>query len=117
VAFTLEHVEQHMGNDPSKPLEPWFLYTILQAPPDRTDDLEFFNGQFRVPRWQCTDLLIQLLEKMGYSLWTPQDDGQEDDESAGDGDEVQIQGEMSLKAYSLFDGTSYILCCQNVDID
>jgi hypothetical protein len=54
---------------------------------------------------------------MGYSLWTPQDDGQEDDESAGDGDEVQIQGEMSLKAYSLFDGTSYILCCQNVDID
>lgn len=91
VEFSLELVEHY--EKPELPVEIWYLYTAVHAPASVVESLDHFGQTFRFPRAQCTDLLIQLLEKMGYSLWSPQDqDDGDDDEEEGNSVEILEHG-------------------------
>lgn len=89
VTFRLEHVLQAPESDPDGMKETWYLFTPLHILPYTKDDLSYFATQFRFPKYQAMDLILQLLEHLGHNVSQTGQEG-DDEEEEEEEDEIEI---------------------------
>lgn len=80
--FSLADVVAPEGGEDTK--DQWYLYTPLDRSSFSNEQLKYFHTQFRFPKHQALDLMLQLLELLDYKL-----DGDGEDDAATDEDEIQ----------------------------
>jgi hypothetical protein len=71
------------GNEDTK--DRWYLYTPVERASFSDEQLKYFHTQFRFPKPQALDLMLQMLELLDYKLYG-EDEGPTDND---DDDEIQ----------------------------
>jgi len=78
LTFSLTDVVAPEGNEDTT--DRWYLYTPLDRSSFSDQQLKYFQTQFRFPKSQALDLMLQMLELLDYKLYGDGEDGSDDDE-------------------------------------